>query len=216
MSENLPPNQIITDKLNMDESSIINNKKEELLSHLKEVHCKNEEKTFDLNDKFNQIKEELQTLMDEYKSNNDDKNELENNELDFISIKEYIKDYINNERNISINIINESFEKINNTFEEIMENKNSNFVKLESILNELKNEFEQNINNTINHSLEISSQKDEINNKLNSQMQEQFDRVNKLINDENENLSNLEIDDIKRLKTLINNILKYIKREKYQ
>ena len=43
MADNFQQNQIITDKLNMDESSLLNNKKEELMTHLKEVHCKNEE-----------------------------------------------------------------------------------------------------------------------------------------------------------------------------
>ena len=126
MSENCQEKQIISDKLNIDESSMINTKKDELMSHLKEVHCKNEERTFDLNEKFNQIKEELQTLMEEYKSNNDNKNDSESDEIDFLSIKEYIKDYINNERSASINIINDTFEKINNNFEEIAENNNTN------------------------------------------------------------------------------------------
>ena len=216
MTENFKENQIISDKLNIEDSSIINNKKEELMSHLKDVHCKNEERTFDLNEKFNQIKEELQILMEEYKSNIENKNDGESDEIDYISIKDYIKEYINNERNTSINIINETFEKINNNFEEIAENNNTNIFNIKNILNEIKNEFEQNINNTINHSLEISSQKDEINNKLNTQLQEQFDKVNKLINDEELNLSNTQIENIKRIKALINNILKYIKREKIQ
>ena len=217
MADNFQQNQIITDKLNMDESSLLNNKKEELMTHLKEVHCKNEERTFDLNEKFNQIKEELQNIMEEYKSNNDeDKNEYENNELDIISIKDYIKDYINNERNISINVINDSFEKINNNFEEIVENNNTNLAEIENTLNEIKNAFEQNINNTINHTIEISSQKDEINDKLNVQLQEQFDKINRIIEEEKSNLSNAQIDNIKKIKTLINNILKYIKKEKIQ
>ena len=39
-------------------SSKINNNKnkvEDLIKRLKEVHCKSKEKTFDLNEKFNQI-----------------------------------------------------------------------------------------------------------------------------------------------------------------
>ena len=216
MTENFKENQIISDKLNIEDSSIINNKKEELMSHLKDVHCKNEERTFDLNEKFNQIKEELQILMEEYKSNIENKNDGESDEIDYISIKDYIKEYINNERNTSINIINETFEKINNNFEEIAENNNTNIFNIKNILNEIKNEFEQNINNTINHSLEISSQKDEINNKLNIQMQEQFDKVNGLINEEEQNLSYTETESLKRIKTLINNLLKYIKKEKIQ
>ena len=215
MTENIETNQIISDKLNIDDSSIINNKKEELMSHLKKVHCKSEERTFDLNEKFNQIKEELQTLMEEYKSNQE-KNDSESDEIDFTPMKEYINEYINNERNSLINLINDSFEKINNNIEEMIDDNNSNINQIENILNEIKNEFEQKINDTINHTLEISSQKDDINNKLNIQMKEQFDKVNNLINDEEQNLSSKQIDDINRIKTLINDILKYIKREKIQ
>ena len=216
MSENLKVNQIISDKLNTEESSINNNKKEDLMSHLKEVHCKNEVRTFDLNEKFNQIKEQLQSLMEEFKSNNENNDDLENDEIDFISIKEYVKDYINNERNTSIKIINDTFEKINNHLEEILENKNTNLIEIENTLNELKNEFEQNLNDSINHNLEISSQKDEIKNKLNMQLQEQFDKIDKLIKIEDQNISDTQIESIKRIKELINNILKYIKREKIQ
>ena len=186
------------------------------MSHLKEVHCKNEVRTFDLNEKFNQIKEQLQSLMEEFKSNNENNDDLENDEIDFISIKEYVKDYINNERNTSIKIINDTFEKINNHLEEILENKNTNLIEVENTLNELKNEFEQNLNDSINHNLEISSQKDEIKNKLNMQLQEQFDKIDKLIKIEDQNISDTQIENIKRIKELINNILKYIKSEKIQ
>ena len=58
MSDNIKSNQIISDKLNVDESNL-NNKKEDLMLRLKEVHCKSEERTFDLNEKFNQIKGNL-------------------------------------------------------------------------------------------------------------------------------------------------------------
>ena len=107
-------NRLIKEKIN--ESEILNNnynkKQEDLMMRLKEVHCKSEEKTFDLNEKFNQIKEDLQKLIDEYKIECD-KSELENNEIDFSSIKDYINEYMINERNNSINNINNTFEKIN-------------------------------------------------------------------------------------------------------
>ena len=216
MSENFKENQIISDKLKTEDSLMNNNKNEDLISRLKEVHCKNEVRTFDLNEKFNQIKEELQLLMEEFKSNNENSDDLENDEIDFISIKEYIKEYISNERNTSINIINNTFEKINNHLEEIVENKNSNLIEIENILNELKNEFEQNRNDIINHNLEISTQKEEIKNKLDVQLQEQFDKIDKLIKEEEQNFSLTQIDNLKRIKELISNILKYIKKEKNQ
>ena len=56
------PNNLITEQVNESDTSIINvnKKREDLIKHLKDVHCKSEEKTFDLNEKFNQIKEDLQ------------------------------------------------------------------------------------------------------------------------------------------------------------
>ena len=216
MSENFKENQIISDKLKTEDSLMNNNKNEDLISRLKEVHCKNEVRTFDLNEKFNQIKEELQLLMEEFKSNNENSDDLENDEIDFISIKEYIKEYISNERNTSINIINNTFEKINNHLEEIVENKNSNLIEIENILNELKNEFEQNRSDIINHNLEISTQKEEIKNKLDVQLQEQFDKIDKLIKEEEQNFSLTQIDNLKRIKEPISNILNYIKKEKNQ
>ena len=215
MSENIKSNQIISDKLIIDDLSSINNKKDDLMLRLKEVHCKSEERTFDLNEKFNQIKEELQTLMEEYKSNKENV-ESNNDELDLTSIKEYINDFITQERNSSINIINDSFEKISNNLDEIVDNNNSNLNSIENALNELKNDFEQNLNNTVNHTLEIASQKDDINDKLINQMQEQFDKINKLIDNEKQNLSKTQIEQIQRIKQLLNNLLKFIKREKIQ
>ena len=64
--------------------------------------------------------------------------------------------------------------------------------------------------------MEISSQKDDISNKLNTQMQEQFDKINKLIDGESQNLSNNQIEQIQRIKKLLTNLLKFIKREKIQ
>ena len=215
MSENIKSNQIISDKLIIDELSSTNNKKDDLMLRLKEVHCKSEERTFDLNEKFNQIKEELQTLMEEYKSNKENI-ESNNDELDLTSIQEYINDFITQERNSSINIINDSFEKISNSLDEIVDNNNSNLNSIENALNELKNDFEQNLNNTVNHTLEISSQKDDINDKLINQMKEQFDKINKLIDNEKQNLSETQIEQIQRIKQLLNNLLKFIKREKIQ
>ena len=215
MSDDNKSNQIISDKLNMEDSYIINHKQEDLMNYLKEIHCKSEERTFDLNEKFNQIKEELQNLMEEYKIENDNSAQ-ENEEIDFISIKNYINEYISNERNSSINIINDSFEKITSNFEEIVENNNINLEQIENFLNELKNEFEQKMNNAINKNIEISSQKEDINNKLNYQMQEQFDKINRILNEEQQALSDTQIKSIKNIKNLLSNILKYIKREKVQ
>ena len=208
---------LITEQINENESQIsninINKKKEEIIKHLKEVHCKSEERTFDLNEKFNQIKEDLQKLIDEYKMDCD-KSELENNDIDFSSITEYINDYFATERNISINNINTTFEKLNNNIEEFVENNNLNLNNIQNILCDLKNEFEQNYNDVINHTLEINSQKDEINTKLNTQMKEQFSKIYDLINEGYQNMNNIKIENINKIQELIKNLLKYIQNEK--
>ena len=48
------------------------------------------------------------------------------------------------------------------------------------------------------------------------QLQEQFDKIDKLIKEEEQNFSLTQIDNLKRIKELISNILKYIKKEKNQ
>ena len=208
-------NYLITEQINDSQISNtnINKKREDIIKHLKEVHCKSEERTFDLNEKFNQIKEELQKLIDEYKIDSD-KNDLENDDIDFSSIKDYINDYIINERNTSINNINNAFEKVNNNIEEYLENNNSNISNIQNILYQLKNEFDQNYNDIVNHILEINAQKEEINNKLDIQMKEQFAKIYELIKEDSDNLNNNTIERIKDIQNLIKNLLKNIKNEK--
>ena len=58
------------------------------MKKLKEIHRKSEEKTFDLNEKFNQIKDGLQKLIDTYQNNLYEENESENN-IDIISLHKY-------------------------------------------------------------------------------------------------------------------------------
>lgn len=208
-------NNSVKDQINESEiiNSNFNKKQEDLMMRLKEVHCKSEEKTFDLNEKFNQIKEDLQKLIDEYKIDCD-KSELENNEIDFSSIKDYINEYMLNERNNSINNINNTFEKINGNIEEITENNSVNINQIENILNEFKNEFEQLYNGTVNHILETRAQKEEINSKLNVQMKEQFDKIYELINEEEQTSNKSQVERIKSIQNLIRNLLKNMKNEK--
>ena len=208
-------NHFIKEQKNESEiiNSNFNKKQEDLMMRLKEVHCKSEEKTFDLNEKFNQIKEDLQKLIDEYKMECD-KSELENNEIDFSSIKDYINEYMINERNNSINNINNTFEKINGNIEEITENNRGNISQIENVLFEFKNEFEQLYNDTVNHMLETRNQNEEINNKLNSQMKEQFAKIYELINEEEQTSNNSQIERIKSIQNLIRNLLKNVKNEK--
>jgi pantothenate kinase-related protein Tda10 len=69
-------------------------------------------------------------------------------------------------------------------------------------------------NDTVNHMLETKAQKDEINNKLNVQMKEQFAKIYELINEEEQTSNNSQIERIKSIQNLIRNLLKNMKNEK--
>ena len=56
------------------------------------------------------MKNLIKLIIDEYKIECD-KSELENNDIDFLSIGDYMNEYMINERNTSINNINNTFEK---------------------------------------------------------------------------------------------------------
>ena len=212
--ENNKNNYLNTEKINDSEISKINitKKNEDIIKRLKDIHCKSEERTFDLNEKFNQIKEDLQKLIDEYKIESDKSEEEE--ELDFSSIEEYINDYLAKERNNSIDSINNAFENVNNNIENFVEDKNSNINNIQNIFLKLKNEFDSNCKEVINHMLETNSQKDEIINKLNEQMNEQFNKICDLIDRECQNLNYNKIERINKIQNLIRNLLNYIKNQK--
>ena len=212
--ENNKNNYLNTEKINDSEISNINitKKKEDIMKRLKDIHCKSEERTFDLNEKFNQIKEDLQKIIDEYKIESDKSEEEE--DLDYSSIEEYINDYLAKERNNSIDSINNAFENVSNNIENFVEDKNSNINNIQNILLKLKNEFDNNCKEVINHMLETNSQKDEIINKLNGQMNEQFNKFHDLINRECQNLDYNKIERINKIQNLIRNLLNYIKTQK--
>ena len=160
--------------------------KSNLLNRIKEIHRKSEEKTFDLNEKFNNIKDNLQKLIDSYQNNLFNEEESENN-IDIFSLHKYINSYLNNEREISINNINKVFEQIN---EKINSKKEKNLEEKEDIktsLIEVKNEYDAIYEETSNHFEETKIQKDEIKSKIYVQMEEQFQKFFEMINNEVEN-----------------------------
>ena len=155
----------------------------DLLNKLKEIHRKSEERTFDLNEKFNQIKDSLQKLIDNYQNYLYQEDELENN-IDIFSLHKYINNYINNERETSINNINNVFEQITDTVNSKIEKNGEEKEDIKTSLVEIKNEFDGIYEETQNHFNEIKNQKNEIKTKIDIQMEEQFDNVNDIINNE--------------------------------
>jgi hypothetical protein len=169
-------------EVNKNEISSISqdNCKQDLMKKLKEIHRKSEERTFDLNEKFNLIKDGLQKLIDTYQNDLYEDNESDNN-IDIISLHRYMNNYLNNERETSINNINNVFEqisdKLNTKSDKNMEEKED----IKTSLIEIKNEFDAIYEETVNHHDETKNQKDDIKNKIDIQMEEQLDKVNDIL-----------------------------------
>ena len=166
-----------------DLSDITQDFRPDLLIKLKEIHQKSEERTFDLNEKFNQIKDGLQNLIDNYQ-NNLYKEEEPENYIDYVSLQKYINNYINNEREISINNINNVFEKLSEQLNSKIEKNSEEKEDIKTSMVEIKNEFDGIYDETLSHFNETKNQKDEINNKIDMQMGEQFEKINDIINNE--------------------------------
>ena len=169
-------------EVNKNEISNISqdNYKQDLMKKLKEIHRKSEERTFDLNEKFNQIKDGLQKLIDTYQNDLYEENESDNN-IDILSLHRYMNNYLKNERETSINNVNNVFEqisdKLNTKSEKNMEEKED----IKTSLIEIKNEFDAIYEETVNHHDETKNQKDDIKNKIDIQMEEQLEKVNDIL-----------------------------------
>ena len=170
------------DKNDISDISLDYNKID-LINRLKEIHRKSEEKKFDLNEKFNQIKEGLQKLIDTYQNNLYQEEESENN-IDIFSLNKYINNYINKEREISINNINNVFEQISDSINTKIEKNSEEKEDIKTSIIEIKNEFDGIYEESINHFEETKIQRDEIKDKIDIQMEEQFDKVNDILKKE--------------------------------
>ena len=203
--ENNNNNNNISKEINKNEISSISqdNYKQDLMKKLREIHRKSEERTFDLNEKFNQVKDGLQKLIDTYQNNLYEENEFENN-IDIISLNKYMNDYINNERETSINNINNIFEQISDTLNTKAEKNMEEKEDIKTSLIEIKNEFDAIYEETVNHYDETKMQKDDIKNKIDIQMEEQLGKVNDILNNE------IEIGE-KSKNDIINVIQNYLK-----
>jgi hypothetical protein len=152
---------------------------------LRDIHHKSEVRTFDLNEKFNQIKDDLQNIIDAYKKNlyEEDEYETESN-VDILSLNKYINNYMDKEREVSINNINSVFEQVTDTINQKLGNNSTERENINTKIIETKNKFDGMCEETLNHFEEVKNQKNEIEDKINSQMEEQFGKVNDILSNE--------------------------------
>ena len=194
---------------------INNNNQNELLNRLKDIHCKSEERTFDLNEKFNTIKNDLQQLMDVYK--NDYYNYEENDDsIDILSLEKYISDYLINERETSINNINTVFEQVTDKINEDVETKIESNDNVRSLIDQLKNEFDKLCEDSLSHANDIKLQKDDLNQKIIMQMNEQFEKIYEIINNDNMISDNNKNEYITTVQKILMDLGKKVKKEKME
>ena len=198
-----------------DLSDITQDFRPDLLIKLKEIHQKSEERTFDLNEKFNQIKDGLQNLIDNYQ-NNLYKEEEPENYIDYVSLQKYINNYINNEREISINNINNVFEKLSEQLNSKIEKNSEDKEDIKTSMVEIKNEFDGIYDEALSHFNDTKNQKDEINNKIDMQMEEQFEKINDIINNEFETEEKGKNEIITLAQDYLRDIGKKMKKEKIE
>jgi len=192
------------------------NNRQDLINRLKDIHRKSEEKTFDLNEKFNQIKDELQKIIDTYQNDLYNTEDSSDNGIDFLSLNKYINNYINQERETSVNNINNIFEQITDGINSKIENNNEQKEEVKTSLIEIKNEFDGIIDDTLNHYEEINNKKDEIKGKIITQMNEQFGKINDIINNESEIEQKGKKDIINATQNYLENLGKKMKNEKIE
>ena len=192
-----------------------NNNQNELINRLKDIHCKSEERTFDLNEKFNVIKDDLQKLMDIYK--NDYYNYDENDDsIDIISLEKYISDYLLNERETSINNINAVFEQVTDKINEDVEIKIESNDNIRNLIDQIKNEFDKLCEDSLSHANETKIQKDELNQKINIQMNEQFEKIYEIINNDDNISENNRNEYITTAQKILMDLGRKVKKEKME
>jgi hypothetical protein len=157
----------------MDNDIVLENK-------LNNIKNKNEEKIFILENKFDTLENEFNTLMNKYKINvYKEKNEY-NGSTDLLTLEKAINDYLINERENSLNnvgyIFNEIIQKINQ--KNIIQD-DKNIIKI--IIINIQNEFKEKYKQIIKQNDNLDFQNKEINNRIKTQIVEQFENVNNRI-----------------------------------
>ena len=154
-----------------------------LINKIEEIKNKNEKRIFCLEEKFNNLGNDFNKLIDSY-NNALYTNETErNNNIDIFSLQQYFLDYLNNERDNSMEYLNNEFNKLI----DIINQKNTNSEGNENIkklLTIIKKEFVEKSKEINNKNDESELQSKEMDNKIKTQMFEQFENINNRIMNE--------------------------------
>ena len=155
-----------------------NNK--DLIDKIDNIKNKSEERMLILDEEFNNLGKEFDELIEKYKISEYNENMESDENIDIFSLQQYVIDYINNERENSMDNLNNIFNKVlQNINQKIDTSKDNENIKSELIL--IREEFIKKCKEIENKNDESELQSKEIDNKIKTQIFEQFENINNRI-----------------------------------
>ena len=188
----------------------------DLVNKIENIKNKSEEKIFLLEEKLNELGNDINKLIENYQNNeyNNFNYNINNNNDNILSLQQDIIDYISKERENSINDFNNVFYKIIENVNQKNNSKENENIK--NILINIRKEFLKKCKEIMNKIDESEYQSKDIDNIIKTQMFEQFENINNRIikellvdNNEKDNIINYTQNYLKELK-------KHMKLEKLQ
>ena len=186
----------------------------DLINKIENIKNKSEEKIFLLEEKLNELGNDINKLIENYQNNEYNIYNINNNNDNILSLQQDIIDYISKERENSINDFNNVFYKIIENVNQKNNSKENENIK--NILINIRKEFLKKCKEIMNKIDESEYQSKDIDNIIKTQMFEQFENINNRIikellvdNNEKDNIINYTQNYLKELK-------KHMKLEKLQ
>ena len=186
----------------------------DLVNKIENIKNKSDEKIFLLEEKLNELGNDINKLIENYQNNEYNIYNINNNNDNILSLQQDIIDYISKERENSINDFNNVFYKIIENVNQKNNSKENENIK--NILINIRKEFLKKCKEIMNKIDESEYQSKDIDNIIKTQMFEQFENINNRIikellvdNNEKDNIINYTQNYLKELK-------KHMKSEKLQ
>lgn len=188
----------------------------DLVNKIENIKNKSEEKIFLLEEKLNELGNDINKLIENYQNNEYNIYNINNNNDNILSLQQDIIDYISKERENSINDFNNVFYKIIENVNQKNNSKENENKGKKNILINIRKEFLKKCKEIMNKIDESEYQSKDIDNIIKTQMFEQFENINNRIikellidNNEKDNIINYTQNYLKELK-------KHMKLEKLQ
>ena len=189
----------------------------DLVNKIENIKNKSEEKIFLLEEKLNELGNDINKLIENYQNNEYNIYNINNNNNDnILSLQQDIIDYISKERENSINDFNNVFYKIIENINQKNNSKENENKGIKNIIINIRKEFLKKCKEIMNKIDESEYQSKDIDNIIKTQMFEQFENINNRIikellldNNEKDNIINYTQNYLKELK-------KHMKLEKLQ